>query len=173
MKTIGETRGGTVLLEMSKADFSILRKMVQAVDLNGVPTLDDMPGLPLAVPIAPPKVELREEKPKSTGRRKAKKSQGEKTDARICVSCGKELKGKQRKACSAKCKQEAARQYQREWYNRKRKKTEPAGAEKNAIVAAEKVQRCSDCGTELDNPKKKVCDGCAAKRISAANRLGI
>jgi predicted nucleic acid-binding Zn ribbon protein len=141
---------------MSEAEERMLTQF--AVEIVGTPT-----------PATPPPV-LPEPSKNKGGRTKKIAAGAPSGKTRICVVCAKPFTPRTSAVtCSPEC-----------WKVRNNKskaksKAKLIGNAKNRAILAEvpasnEPRKCLDCGEILDNPKKVVCNVCAAKRI-AGSRL--
>jgi hypothetical protein len=147
-----------VLAVMSEAEERMLTQF--AAEIVGTPT---------PTPATPPPV-LPEPSKNKGGRPKKIAAAARSGKTRICVICAKPFPARTSAVtCSPACWKV------RNDKSKAKSKAKLSGKAKDRAILAEvpasnEPRKCLDCGEILDNPKKVVCNVCAAKRI-AGSRL--
>jgi predicted nucleic acid-binding Zn-ribbon protein len=116
-------------------------------------------------PTAPVEVAAKE---KSDRPRKVAKAAAKAGKTHPCVVCGKPfVRRTSEKTCSTECRNKRTAASQAKW--QKKSAARPAVAEVPSAATA-LPHKCQDCGDDLDNPKKLVCNACASLRLRDASR---
>ena len=167
MKIVGKCKCGCVLAVMSEAEERMLTGF--AAEIVGAPQAVATPA-PAATeaPIANTTKGVRRTKKTATAKKGSRMTPAPaatpkaKSKLHPCEVCGRMFARKtSEKTCSQACWELRTQKQKADW---KRKPT--AQAQKPEPAASAEVDRkCADCGAVLDNPKKIVCNPCAAKRL--------
>lgn len=189
MRYIGQTREGGILVEFGPQEKNVLEaamatqtatstflwSMHAELGKAGTAAYAEAPaaGKPEAT-AAKPQPQAPAPKPPAA----AAKPPAKGTVERKCPICGSTFLGRgNQKFCRGACAREHMRRYNRNWYERKcakagrpapgrKPKKQPPAAKRPDTADAER--KCKDCAEPTGNPKKVVCDKCAAKRIRLA-----
>ena len=119
MKKIGETSGGTTIVEMNKADWAFLGRIAEVCAGVGAAPVDSTVLPPDAVRLQTVAV-AQPAKPKATKKAKPVPAAKPSGKTKACVICGKVFAPKtSEKTCGPKCRKEKEQKYAREWYEKK------------------------------------------------------
>lgn len=125
MKRIGETSGGSVLVEMNKADWQFMARLAEVCGRQTDAVSDGT-----AVQTAPAVAPAKPSPPPARAPRQEKAAPAAPATENLCLICGKPLTGLAPTAKTHKgaCLKEYTRRQSREWYAKKKAKSAPPAA---------------------------------------------
>ena len=119
MKKIGETSGGTTIVEMNKADWAFLGRIAEVCAGVGAAPVDSTVLPPDAVRLQTVAV-AQPAKPKATKKAKPVPAAKPSGKTKACVICGKAFTPKtSNKTCGPQCAKENDKRHKQNWYGKK------------------------------------------------------
>lgn len=166
MKVIGTSSGGNPIVELEASDAESIQKAVELLQQFPVVFSCNPPAAKdLRLKVTVNTAGLRRAVAKLKHEAGTVNKRG--SAAANCLVCKKpitEARGGA-KVCSDECRKKRNADDARARYHAQKKGPATPAQEKPASTVIPGQKSCLDCGEPTDNPRKIVCDGCAAKRI--------